>query len=212
MCAACPAEARFGTATQARLQHVWHWAAVADQPFTPSDIRDAEFASVHTLPLTPESPRLGSVAATSRTAIEMCGCCHAHSNCSASLCMQTENMWHACGSVCSHARQNGRRHRTPGWGSHSTPAPSPRAGAYRPGAPRRSGHAVVRHHSSASCALPVNHLLVFLAPLTMSPLCCLMRRCGFTVNLRDSSNQDVRMQISSARDTGVAKATRLACR
>lgn len=26
-------------------------------------------------------------------------------------------------------------------------------------------------------------LLVFLAPLTMSPLCCLMRRCGFTVNL-----------------------------
>ena len=34
------------------------------------------------------------------------------------------------------------------------------------------------------------YLLVFLAPLTRSPLCCLMRRCGLTVNL-GSSDHDV---------------------
>jgi len=78
----------------------------------------------------------------------------------------------------------------PGSGSRGTPAPSPMADVYIETTSATVRHATFQAMQPRMRASRIRvigacivHLLVFFAPLTMSPLCCLMRRRGLTVNL-----------------------------
>ena len=139
-----------------------------------------------TLPRAPFRSTLRIAAYASRSALDLSGCCQAHSNCSAWTCMGPT----ACGEVrrakpsccCRCSPWHEARNR-PVLGSRRLRAPCPRAGTCANRGVSAAAEAIETRWCTASITRSA-HRLVRTAPDVSSPLCCRMRRCGLTVNLQ----------------------------